>query len=333
MLASIVNAVTGSADESVLPAGFSLVSRKAGGEEQSGTGNTIEGTIAALVGGNIPASNKLEFINNYSASSVTLDAKDRLSVKKRLNGRDWNDSDTFTVQLTADDGVPMPNGAKSKVSTVELTKNAQTVTVGNITYKTATFGDITYNKPGTYIYTIREVIPGSDAGADGISYSAASYTAEVVVEDNHAGALVVKSVKVVQERNDAGVYTKTEVADKIATFTNHYDKHESSKKIQAKKNLIDNAGTFPLAQNTFDFTLEGMGGYKKANETFSPDTVDKSIKAPMPQGAEGNIAKVGNNADGTVTWQAISYTAKADAGHAYVYKLTENKPTEDSGSV
>lgn len=33
VLASIVNTVTGSADESVLPAGFSLVSRKAGGEE------------------------------------------------------------------------------------------------------------------------------------------------------------------------------------------------------------------------------------------------------------------------------------------------------------
>ena len=133
VLASIVNTVTGSADESVLPAGFRLVSRRAGGEEQSGTGNAIEGTIAALVGGNIPASNKLEFTNNYSASSVTLDAKDRLSVKKRLNGRNWNDSDTFTVQLTADDGVPMPNGAKSKVSTVEITNNAPTDTVDGIT--------------------------------------------------------------------------------------------------------------------------------------------------------------------------------------------------------
>ena len=45
VLASIVNTVTGSADESVLPAGFRLVRRRAGGEEQSGTGNTIEGTI------------------------------------------------------------------------------------------------------------------------------------------------------------------------------------------------------------------------------------------------------------------------------------------------
>lgn len=320
VLASIVNTVTGSADESVLPAGFSLVSRKAGGEEQSGTGNTITGKIVALEDGKIPASNKLEFTNNYSVNPV----KNGLSAKKMLEGRNWADGDTFIVQLTAEDGVPMPKGAKSKVATVELTKNAQTQTVGDITYKTATFGDITYAKPGTYTYTISEVIPGSDAGADGISYSAARYKAEVVVEDNQAGALVVKSVKMTQERNDAGVDTKTEVADAI--FTNRYDEHEGNITIHAQKNLVDNAGTFPLTQNAFTFTLEGVGGYADANAVFSLDTVDKNMAAPMPQGTEGNTATVGNNADdGAVTWPAISYTAKPDAGRAYVYKFAENR--------
>lgn len=320
VLASIVNTVTGSADGSVLPAGFSLVSRKAGGEEQSGTGNTITGKIVALEDGKIPASNKLEFTNNYSVNPV----KNGLSAKKMLEGRNWADGDTFIVQLTAEDGVPMPKGAKSKVATVELTKNAQTQTVGDITYKTATFGDITYAKPGTYTYTISEVIPGSDAGADGISYSAARYKAEVVVEDNQAGALVVKSVKMTQERNDAGVDTKTEVADAI--FTNRYDEHEGNITIHAQKNLVDNAGTFPLAQNAFTFTLEGVGGYADANAVFSLDTVDKNMAAPMPQGTEGNTATVGNNADdGAVTWPAISYTAKPDAGRAYVYKFAENR--------
>lgn len=316
VLASIVNTVTGSADESVLPAGFSLVSRKAGGEEQSGTGNTITGSIAALVNGKIPASNKLEFTNNYSASPVTLEAKNGLSAKKVLDVRHWADGVTFTAQLTADDGVPMPNGAKSKVATVELTKNDPA----------ATFGDITYIKPGTYTYTISEVIPGSDAGADGISYSAAVYTATVVVEDNHAGALVVKSVEVVQECNDAGVDTKTDVADKVATFTNHYDTHEAKIIIQAQKILTDNAGSFPLSQNAFSFTLEGMGGYADVNAVFSPNTVDASVTATMPEGAEDNTVTVGNNENGTVTWPAISYTAKADAGRAYVYKFAEKLP-------
>lgn len=309
VLASIVNAVTGSADESVLPAGFSLVRRMVGGEKQSGTGNTITGSIAALVDGKIPASNTLEFINKYSVSPV----KNGLSAKKVLEGRNWADGDTFTVQLTADDGVPMPGGAKSKVATVELTND-----------QPATFGDITYTKPGTYTYTIKEVIPGSNARADGISYSAASYTAKVVVEDNQAGALVVKSVEVVQVRDDAGEPAAAEVADKIATFTNRYDTHEHSIIIHAQKNLTDNAGSFSLSQNAFSFKLERVGGYANDNAAFDPDKVDTSIKAPMPQGAEGNIATVGNNADGTVTWPAISYTATADAGRAYVYRFTEN---------
>lgn len=314
VLASIVNTVTGSADESVLPAGFSLVKRKVGGEEQSGTGNTIEGKIVALAGGQIPAENTLEFTNIYSANRVTLEAKNGLSAKKVLEGRDWADGDSFTAQLTADDGVPMPGGAKSKVATVELTND-----------QPATFGDITYTKPGTYTYTIKEVIPGSDAGADGISYSAAVYTATVVVEDNHAGALAVASVKVVQECDDAGADTKTDVAGKVATFTNHYDTHEAKITIHAQKILTDNAGSFPLSQNAFSFTLEGVGGYADDNAAFDPDKVDTSIKAPMPEDAEGNTATVGNNADdGAVTWPAISYTAKADAGRAYVYKFAEN---------
>lgn len=311
VLASIVNTVTGSADESVLPAGFSLVSRKAGGEEQSGAGNTIEGKIVALVDGKIPASNKLEFTNNYSVSSVTLSG---LSAKKVLEGRNWADGDAFTAQLTAEDGVPMPGGAKSKVSTVVFTTDA---------HEKATFGDITYYKPGTYTYTIREVIPGSDARAGGISYSAAVYTATVVVEDNHAGALVVTSVTMMQLRDDAGTEKNVEVAGKTATFTNRYDEHEANITIQAKKILTDNAGTFPLAQNAFSFALEGMGGYADDSAVFNPDTVDKSMTAPMPQGAEGNTVTVGN-VDGTVRWPEISYTANKDAGRAYVYRLVEN---------
>lgn len=305
VLASIVNTVTGSADESVLPAGFRLVSRKAGGQEQSGPGNTITGSIAALEGGKIPASNKLEFTNNYSADSVALKAENGLSAKKVLKGRKWADGETFTAQLTADDGAPMPEGAKSKVSTVELTEDDQP----------ATFGVITYKQPGTYTYTIQEVIPGSDARAGGISYPAAVYTATVVVEDNHAGALVVTSVTMMQLRDDAGTEKNVEVAGKTATFTNRYDEHEANITIQAKKILTDNAGTFPLAQNAFSFALEGMGGYADDSAVFNPDTVDKSMTAPMPQGAEGNTVTVGN-VDGTVRWPEISYTANKDAGRA-----------------
>ena len=272
VLASIVNTVTGSADESVLPAGFSLVKRKVGGEEQSGTGNTIEGKIVALAGGQIPAENTLEFTNNYSANRVTLEAKNGLSAKKVLEGRDWVDGDSFTAQLTADDGVPMPGGAKSKVATVELTND-----------QPATFGDITYTKPGTYTYTIKEVIPGSDAGADGISYSAASYTATVVVEDNHAGALVVTSVKVVQECNDAGVDTKTDVAGKVATFTNRYDTHEAKIIIHAQKILTDNAGTSHLPRTPLALRSRAWAAMRTTMQRSIPIRSTRASRPPCPR--------------------------------------------------
>lgn len=75
VLASIVNTVTGSADESALPAGFSLYRRKVGDKEQSGTGNTITGEIVAIANGQIPADNTLEFINKYSVISVPVEKK------------------------------------------------------------------------------------------------------------------------------------------------------------------------------------------------------------------------------------------------------------------
>ena len=98
VLASIVNTVTGSAEESVLPAGFSLVSRKVGGEEQSGTGNTIEGKIVALVDGQIPADNTLEFTNNYSVISVPVEkrwvgpAAKKATVRLLADGKDAGQS-------------------------------------------------------------------------------------------------------------------------------------------------------------------------------------------------------------------------------------------------
>ena len=264
----------------------------------SGEGGTRSWTYASD-GEAVADAARVEFVNRYAARGSTAE----IVGTKTLNGRLMSARE-FEFQLVDKAGVVVATAYNDESGSVN-------------------FGRLSYTTPGTYTYTISEVIPGSDAGADGISYSAARYKAEVVVEDNQAGALVVKSVKMTQERNDAGVDTKTEVADAI--FTNRYDEHERDITIHAQKNLVDNAGTFPLARNAFTFTLEGVGGYADANAVFSLDTVDKNMAAPMPQGTEGNTATVGNNAvGGAVTWPAISYTAKPDAGRAYVYKFAEN---------
>ena len=106
VLASIVNTVTGSADESVLPAGFSLVSRKAGGEEQFGTGNSITGEIVAIANGQIPADNTLEFTNKYSVISVPVEKKwvgpaaEKATVRLLADGKPTGDS----IELSKSNG-------------------------------------------------------------------------------------------------------------------------------------------------------------------------------------------------------------------------------------
>ena len=106
VLASIVNTVTGSADESALPAGFSLYRRKVGGKEQSGTGNTITGEIVAIANGQIPADNTLEFINKYSVISVPVEKKwvgpaaEKATVRLLADGKPTGDS----IELSKSNG-------------------------------------------------------------------------------------------------------------------------------------------------------------------------------------------------------------------------------------
>ena len=110
VLASIVNAVTGSADESVLPAGFSLVRRMVGGEKQSGNRQHHNGF-------NRCARGRKDSREQHARVHQQIQCQPRKEWPKRqkvLEGRNWADGDTFTVQLQPTTASPMPSGAKSK---------------------------------------------------------------------------------------------------------------------------------------------------------------------------------------------------------------------------
>lgn len=97
---------------------------------------------------------KITFTNTLTPTPTSA----KLWVCKRLEGRKWMDGDTFTFILTPKDGAPMPEG-----------ENANKLTITNASShiddngRTGSFGDITYTKPGTYVYTISEdtvTLPG-----------------------------------------------------------------------------------------------------------------------------------------------------------------------------
>ena len=318
LLATLGTFLTQSGESSTLPNGFSLVRRVKAGEQVEGQGNSIEGLIAAPSGDQTPDANKLVFVNSYSVTSTTLPASEGFWAKKSLSGRDWADSDSFTLRLQAADGTPMPDGAQTGDSGayVDFVVNAQNKEAN------VSFGDITYDAPGTYAYSIFEL----SGQQDGMSFSAASYEVKVTVEDQHDGTLKVTGVSMTKKTDDAGASVpaaSASVADKVATFTNTYNDYESSVSFVANKAYTDGTGTNPLTEGMFSFKLEAVGGYASDTAPFDPKTVDKTIEVPMPEDAADRTSIATNDASGNVKFPNIDFTAAKDAGKTYVYRLTE----------
>lgn len=140
-------------------------------------------------------------------------SKEAIKVKKVIDGRDWRDSDKFKFTLTPDEkGNPMP---------VECAKqNPCTVTVGNGSDHTGTFGDITYEADTKkYHYTVTE-----QAGtAPAMHYSQARYNIVVSVTKTQDGTWVANVSTITKVSDDNGGTDNEDIAsDKPVTFTNKY---------------------------------------------------------------------------------------------------------------
>ena len=146
------------------------------------------------------------FTNTYTTTPATLDGEENLSVTKKLVGREWGkeESFTFTIAAAGDnaENTPLPNP-----DTLKLTKPEGDTATGS-------FGNITYEKPGTYIYKITENT--ENKGDSAITHwDDSEYTVTVNVKDNGAGALEVESCTV-KKRGDEG-------NSNSITFTNTYE--------------------------------------------------------------------------------------------------------------
>ena len=104
--------------------------------------------------------------NTYAGTSVTLQAT------KEFN--DWGKADSFTFDLAAVDGAPMP---ENNVATA--TESA----------KTAVFGSIEYEKTGKYEYTITE----RNDGVDGVTYDTKAHKVVVNVTKDANNKMTAKA--------------------------------------------------------------------------------------------------------------------------------------------
>ena len=253
------------------------------------------GTIAA------GAQAKAEFTNAYRPSG-TLDGSHSLNVHKVLKGRDWTDNDTFRFVLSPTDNAPMPLDENGKpANSIILTKQELTGAVPLVA--AGAFGNITYTKPGTYVYEISE---DQTLGAEaGMSLSQARYKVVVTVTDAgqgdnavHQGKLNVSSV-MVQTKDDDGASVQSDDGVDAATFTNVFAAREAKWSPAVKKEYTDNSGANPLEDGMFNFRIDPVDG------------------SPMPANPIGAV-----NADGSVTFEDIVFTSDM-IGKQFEYRITE----------
>lgn len=169
------------------------------------------------------------FTNSYGVKPVTSSVTDQLEATKVLEGRDL-DAGEFTFELVEGNTV-VAKGTNAKDGSITLSP-------------------ITYNKPGTHTYTLRE--RGAGTHDRGMTFSGASYIVVTTVSDNGNGTLSVKHAF-----EDA----------QTATFTNVYRAAPASVKITAIKTLVGR----DLKDSEFTFALTGEGDAADISRTAKND--------------------------------------------------------------
>ena len=233
--------------------------------------------------------------NTYKPSDVTLSGSTSLAGEKILNGRAWLASDQFDFQLEAVDAknTPMP-----EVSLIQLKQSEGTAAGTHVPFH---FGDITYTKPGTYIYDINEIIPSN--GIIGISYDSTIYRVTVTVTDDQKGHLTAAaSMQNLSDKSTA----------KLATFTNTFAAQDETLVLEAIKQFVDNDGN-ALTQTSgqFAFKLDKSQVDEKNNQ------LSADHDPPMPASADA-----ASNALGRVTY-VLNYDSTRDLAKTYYYQLSE----------
>ena len=188
------------------------------------------------------------------------------------------------------------------------------------------FDAISYTRPGTYDYTIRET-PG-DRG--GVTYDAAKHHVTVTVTDNGEGQLLAD--------------VKYDNGTNIPEFTNTYRAQPATDNPTAVKAVSASEGNhYKLKGDDFTFTLHRVtapdGVTAEADQTKTNDAQGNirfdQLSFPLPGTyvytvSERDVTVPGVTKDGTVT--TITYTVK-DVGHAGRLKVVDKTITRSDGKT
>ena len=254
-------------------------------------------------------SDAIQFTNTYQAQPVSV----RFRARKTLN-----DPDHTGIRLQA---------GQYEFTCVEDKTGGQVGTAKtNDQRGDVLFDAISYTRPGTYDYTIRET-PG-DRG--GVTYDTTKHHVRVTVTDNGEGQLLA------DVKYDGGTA--------IPEFTNTYRAQPATDTPTAVKAVSASEGNhYKLKGDDFTFTLHRVtapdGVTAEADQTKANDARGNirfdQLSFPLPGTyvytvAERDVTVPGVTKDGTVT--TIIYTVK-DVGHAGRLEVVDKTITRSDGET
>lgn len=256
--------------------------------------------------------NNPTIVNSYKATGdLPGDAegvKD-LTVSKEIDGRAWQEGDSFTFKLEQSEnnpgGVTLPENASGLV--IAYDENAEDQ---NAAYSDS-FGNITFTLPGTYTFTVSEVQPAVDTDTEGVTYDTTVYTVNVEVTDAGEGVLNAEITSIDDQDGNSS---------EALNFTNTYEPggstdlpDEGQGSIQLRKVLQGKAWDGDA------FTFE-IAAADEASSKYMPAETQVTVDAKTGTDENGNdFADFGF---GTITYDQIG---------VYTYMVTE--VTSDNAGI
>lgn len=232
-------------------------------------------------------------------------------VKKSIEGREWNTSDSFKFILRAVDGGPMPGGVERGGSmTIQATKANKTPGFGIIKFTSE------QDAGKTYTYTISE-ISGSESG---MIYSTDIYTAKVRVSQN------ASSLKI-EYSQDGGV-TWSEDEPEAFAFVNKYQADKGSLIIKKNVTLNGESTTGTEADGTYKFTVKDANSITvKEISVAIKDGASESVRVDGLEPGEYTVSETEIPSGMSLTGSnnvKVTVTAKNTAG-VPTAEFTNNK--------
>lgn len=268
--------------------------------------------------------------NKYDTSGdTTLDTKTKFGLTKELTGTDW-DTESFTFEVSGEDEQGGSAPTPANVTDGTYTVDAAAATNGKAELD---FGTITFDKTGTYTYTIKEKVP---ADTQGITYDTHEVTVKVSVTDNLHGGIEANVTEVTGEK----------------AFVNEYST-ELVYQNEGGLDIVKNLTGHDMAAGQFGFTVKpvdtqggataqeaaDIAGIPVAGKTFSvtaDDMVGDGVATSEIAVFDANGFHFTQAHDGMSYTYTVEETTKGGAGYTNdtsVYTVVISVEDDDAGTL